>query len=343
MTNAIIRHKPWTESRKPKKFLAMRFQALGDLMITLPYLQSLREQIPGLQIDLLTRTNVSEVPKNLKLFEKVYSISGRNGKVQFLFSMLLIPYLLYQRYDIVIDLQNHRISKIIRKLLLPKAWSEFDRSSLILAGERTRLTINSLLISNSSISTNIELKNNLDVESKLRLNGWRNDNALIILNPAGAFTSRHWPIENYISFAKLWLVRNPSSQFVMLGVNSLKQKASRIKDQLGNQFIDLIEHTSMIEAFVIVKKASLMISEDSGLMHMSWVQGKPTIALFGSSPSYWASPLGEWSKCFNSADLPCGDCLHQECKFGDVHCLTRYSPEMIVEEGEALLKSLAIK
>src|SRR5882672_1039459 len=140
MTSEII-HKPWLESRKPEKILAIRFQAFGDLMITLPYLQSLKEQMPHLQIHLLTRNEVAEIRKNLKLFEKVFSIGGgRNAKLQFLLSVLLVPYLVWQRYDVVIDLQNHRISKIIRKLLQAKAWSEFDRSSRILAGERTRLT-----------------------------------------------------------------------------------------------------------------------------------------------------------------------------------------------------------
>jgi heptosyltransferase-2 len=343
MTSAIIRHKPWMESRKPKKILAMRFQALGDLMITLPYLQSLKEKIPGLQIDLLTRTNVSEIPKNLKLFERVYSIRGRTGKIQFLFSMLLMPYLLFQKYDVVIDLQNHRVSKIIRKLLRSKTWSEFDRSSKILAGERTRRTIDSLLISKSFISTNIQLKQNFNIEDKLKSNGWRNDYSLIILNPAGAFTSRNWPSENYILFVKLWLAKNPSTQFLMLGLGTLKPKADQLKKELDSYFIDLTGNTSMIEAFAIVKKASLILTEDSGLMHMAWVQGVSTIALFGSSPSYWSSPLGKWSRCFNSADLPCGDCYMQECKFGDVHCLTRYSPQMIVEEAEILLKSLASK
>jgi heptosyltransferase-2 len=340
MTNTIIRHKPWMESRMPKKILAMRFQALGDLMITFPYLQSLKESIPGLQIDLLTRANVSEIPKNLKLFEKVFSIRGKKGKIQFLFSMMLLPRLLMQKYDVVIDLQNHRISRIVVKLLNANAWSEFDRSSRILAGERTRHTIDALKISNAFIATNIELKNNLEVESKLKSNGWRSYDSLIVLNPAGAFTSRNWPIENYISFARLWLIQNPSTQFVMLGLNTMKAKADHTKKELNDYFIDLTGNTSTVEAFAIVKKSSLVLSEDSGLMHMAWVQGVPTIALFGSSPSYWASPIGEWSRCFNSADLPCGDCFKQECKFGDVRCLTRYSPEMIVEEAHKLLKSI---
>ncbi len=344
MRSEGIQCKPWVEKTNPKKVLAIRFQALGDLMITLPYLQSLKEQIPHLQIHLLTRSEVSEIPKNLILFEKVFSIGGgRNAKIQFLLSLLLVPYLLWQRYDVVIDLQNHRISKIIRKLLKAKAWSEFDRSSRILAGERTRLTIDALRVVQTTISTRLELKNNLRIENKLMENGWAGEKALIILNPAGAFTSRNWPMENYIVFAKLWLEHNPSSQFLILGVASLKSKADQLKNELGNDLIDLIGNTSIAEVFAIIKKSSLMLTEDSGLMHMSWVQGVPTLALFGSSPSYWSSPLGEWSRCFSSSDLPCGDCFLEECKFGDVHCLARFSPERIVEEVEILLKSLTIK
>ena len=245
-----------------------------------------------------------------------------------------------QRYDVVIDLQNHRISKIIRKLLSAKAWSEFDRSSRILAGDRTRLTIDALQIAQTTISTRLELKSNLNVENKLKASGWYGEKALIILNPAGAFTNRNWPLENYIAFSKLLLVRYPSSQFLILGLNSLKPKVDQMKNELGNNLIDLIGNTSMVEAFSIIKISSLMLTEDSGLMHMAWIQGVPTIALFGSSPSYWSSPLGEWSRCFNSADLSCGDCFLEECKFGDVHCLTRLSPERIVEEGVILLKSV---
>jgi len=320
--------------------LAIRFQALGDLMITLPYLQSLKDQTPELQIHLLTRREVSEIPKNLVLFEKVFSIGGgRNAKIQFLLSLLWVPYLLWQRYDIVIDLQNHRISKVIRRLLGAKAWSEFDRSSRILAGERTQRTINALLVSHTSISTRLALKNKLPVENKLKTYGWNTEKAIIILNPAGAFSSRQWPIENYITFAKLWLVRYPSSQFLILGLGSLRLKANALKNELANNLIDLIGLTSPVEAFAIIRRSSLMLTEDSGLMHMSWVQGVPTIALFGSSPSYWSSPLGSWSRCFNSSDLPCGDCFSETCKFGDVHCLTRLSPERVIEEAEVLLKS----
>lgn len=339
MNNVVVRSKAWNQKRMPHKILAIRFQAIGDLMITFPYLQSLKEQIPGIQIHLLTRNEVSEIPKNLALFEKVFSIGGgRSAKFQFIISLLLMPRLWWNQYDVVIDLQNHRISKIIRKLLWTKAWSEFDRSSKVLAGERTRHTIDALQIAQTTIATRIVIKNKLQVESKLKLMGWDGKKALIILNPAGAFVSRNWPLENYVAFSKLWKNRYPSSQLLILGTNALKAKARLLKNALAEDLLDMTGDTSLIEAFAIVRLSTLMLSEDSGLMHMSWTQGVPTIALFGSSPSYWASPLGDWSRCFNSADLPCGDCFSEECKFGDVHCLTRLTPEKVFAEAEDLLR-----
>jgi ADP-heptose:LPS heptosyltransferase len=78
------------------------------------------------------------------------------------------------------------------------------------------------------------------------------------------------------------------------------------------------------------------VTEDSGLMHMAWVSGTPTLALFGSSRADWSRPLGN-SRCLNSGDLECGACMEAECRFGDVRCLARYTPERIVGEAEDLL------
>jgi heptosyltransferase II len=341
MKHSAVQHKAWSKTTKPQRILAIRFQALGDLMITLPYLQSLKEQIPDAHIHLLTRREVREIPKNLVLFKKVISIAGgRNAKIQFGLSLLLIPYLWLQNYDVVIDLQNHRISRIIRKLLFARVWSEFDRSSKILAGQRAQLTIDALQIVPTTIATSLQLKKNSDVEGKLRSNGWDGKKKLIVLNPAGAFTNRNWSIESYILFSQLWIKRHPSSQFLILGLNSLKTKADYLKKILSHNLIDFTGSTSILEAFVMVKLSALMLTEDSGLMHMAWIQGVPTLALFGSSPSYWSAPMGGWSRCLNSADLPCGDCFANECKFGDVHCLTRFTPQRVIDEAESLLDSI---
>src|SRR6266487_1363144 len=135
--------KMWTKTTRPKRILAIRLQAMGDLVITLPYLQSLRKTLPAAtRLDLLTREEVESIPLNINLFDHVYSIGGgRNFKKQFALTWLMLPKILLKRYDVVLDLQNTLISKLVRKAVMPHAWSEFDKISPVPAGERTRLTI----------------------------------------------------------------------------------------------------------------------------------------------------------------------------------------------------------
>lgn len=327
----------------PRRVLAIRLQAMGDLVITLPYLQSLRNDLPAdMELDLLTREEVESIPKNIELFDHIYSIGGgRNWKKQLFFTYLLLPKLLSRRYDVVIDLQNNTLSKIVRKVLRPAAWSEFDRFASIPAGECTRLAIEATGLGQCKAESNFKLKNNDSYITKLlRENGWDGRSALVLLNPAAAFENRNWPIENYIVFAELWLEQFPFTQFLAIGTEFISTKANYLKQALGDQMINLVTKTTPAEAFALIQKIRFALSEDSGLMHMAWTSGIPTLALFGSTRSDRATPLGNHTMLLSSSDLACGNCMEAACKFGDNHCITRYSAEYVFGKAVLLMKSL---
>jgi len=317
----------------------MRFHALGDLMITLPYLASLKKNLPETSFALLTRKEFSAVPESLQLFAKVISFDDRrSGRIQLAKTLFRLPLLLAMRFDVVIDLQNNFSSRVLRKLLVPRAWSEFDRSSRKSAAERTRLCIAALALGDVKIEANLIQKETSRIQSLMK--DKFGSGKFVILNPGGAFSSRNWPLEEYTVFAQRWNAKFPDDRFVIIGLNSMKVKASSLKKVLGDKLIDLCGLTNQAEAFGLIRHAKLMLTEDGGLMHMAWVQGVPTLALFGSSPSYWSAPQGGWSVCLNSSDLPCGDCLLEVCKFNDNRCLTRYSGEMVFEKSLHLLSTV---
>jgi heptosyltransferase II len=323
----------------PCRVLAIRYQALGDVVITLPYLNSLKEKWPDLPIDFLTLEENVAIPKSLLIFDKVFSIGGgRNWKLQFIQSAFIIPRLWLYRYDVVLDLQNHLMSKMIRKCLMPKAWCEFDKTSPNSAGDRNLMTIKSIGLGEVNINPRFTTSiSQNEIHSILNASGWDGKSDLIVLNPAGFFSSRNWPAENYFQFAKEWLIIRPNSQFVFIGIERIKEKAGYLKQQLGDRVIDLTNQTTIAQAFSLLKKVALILTEDGGLMHMAWVQGIPTIALFGSSRADWSAPQGPWSVCLDSSDMECGPCMLEVCKFGDNRCLTRYSPTGVVEEAKRLL------
>lgn len=328
----------WKRNRLPRKILIIRLQAMGDVMITLPYLQYLRRQLPDhVLLDFLTREETASVPQSIQLFNQVYKVGGgRSFRKQCLYALAMLPALLWQRYDIVIDLQNNTLSQWLVKMMHPRAYTFFDRFSPIPAGERTRLTIESIGLGHIQADTKFVLKANMGIETLLKRNGWYEGHELVVLNPAGAFATRNWPVSYYIRFARLWLEQYTHTQFLLLGVGLIAAKAEAIKNELGPHVVNLVDKTSPAQAFALIQQARLVLSEDSGLMHMAWISGVPTLALFGATRSDWARPLGAHTTFLDSGDLACGNCMLQTCRYGDNRCLTRYTPEMVLYKALSL-------
>lgn len=323
----------------PKRILFIRLQAMGDVMITLPYILGVKKIMPDVEIDFLTREETKFVPDSIELFSQVHILrGGRSTRKQAWYALLLALILRKRKYDVVVDLQNNRISRIIMYLLSPASRSSFDRFSPVPAGVRTANAIEEALKVKVLPEFHFSLTDGKAAEDLLKDAGWNPGDMLVVLNPAGFFTTRNWPLDHYVKFARLWHDSYPTSRFLILGIDRIKGKAVYLQQQLGPLLINLVGKTSPADAFGIIQKVSLVISEDSGLMHMAWISGKATIALFGSSRSDWSRPLGDHSVCLNSADMECGECMQAECKFGDVRCLTRFTPEMVFEQAKGLLK-----
>jgi heptosyltransferase-2 len=336
----VAQAKKWGKERSPKRILVIRMQATGDVIITFPFVQLLKNEHPTSQIDLLTRETQVSIIKTLVAVTNVISFTNSHKRWKQLLALIIIlPRLLANRYDVVLDLQVNWYSRIIRQVLFPRAFTEFEKYTPLPAAERNWNAFErSGLLKNFTHPTLSFINNNSGTKI-LKQSGWNQLKDLIILNPAGAFKSRNWPLEKYIFFARIWAKKYPNSQFLILGINRVEAKASLLKKELGDNLINLVSKTSLPEAFEIIEKSKLVISEDSGLMHIAWALKIPTIALIGSTDKNRSSQPGKHLITLNSDDLPCGNCMKSDCIFGEVpSCLSRYSPEMILDLSEKLLE-----
>lgn len=334
-----IRARPWRGSVPPSRILAIRLQAMGDTVLTLPYLSALQRRLPDARLDLLTRQEVADGPRSVVLFDRVFVLGGaRDPRRQVLSLLRLVPSLWRRRYQVVIDLQRNRISRFARLLLSPSAWSEFDRFSPVLAGERTRLTIEAAGIGPLDVRADIRLREPELGLNKLVAAGWEPGAELVALNPAGAVPTRAWPIEAYAAFAHEFSARRAvPTQFVILGIPTVAEKAQRLRAALGRGLIDLVGQTTLPEAFAIIRTCSLMVSEDGGLMHAAWVLGVPTIGLFGASRSSWSRPHGSYTEVVQTCRRPDGTCLDGVCRESSPHCLAHLEPGAVVEVAVRLM------
>lgn len=331
-------------SFKPiKKILVIRLQATGDVLITLPYLQNLRSKLPAhVQLDFLTREETVSVPDQLTIFNNVFSLRGhRNTKLQFLSFLVLWPKLFFKRYDLLIDLQNHKLSKWIRLLLCVRSYSLFDKYSPKYAGERNKNTINALKLWQVEFSYLKDFKNYNKKELYQKFN-LKEEDQFVVINPAGAFETRNWSLDNYITFCELWQERvNQKAKFLILGVEGIRHKAEYLKTRLKSSLVNLVGQTEYYEAFYLMREAKLTLSEDSSLLHASYISGTPTIGILGSTRADWTNPKLSNTYFFTSEDLPCGNCMLVQCKYAEPKCLTRVTPLMVFEKSLSLIETLS--
>ncbi|HXX62403.1 MAG TPA: glycosyltransferase family 9 protein [Bacteroidota bacterium] len=330
---------PWTAAAPPSRILIMRFHAIGDVALTFPALSWLRKRWPESRLEFLTMAPAGESALSLPIFDDVIIEPSPEGKVERIRFALRAAHLLRSRkFDLIIDLQRNWVSRFIRRACMAPSYTEFERFTPVPAARSVLKALEDGGMHGASHHFPVPITMDALSAARARLDasGYVEGAKLIVLNPAGLWRTRNWPIENYVQLGRLWREREPV-QFMVLGTERIRAQAALFKRELGPNVIDFAGKTSLAEAFAIVRFADVIVTEDSGLMHMAWAAGVPVVALFGSSMHYRSSPEGKHVICLHSGDLPCGACMDPECRFADVHCLSRYRPDMVLEAAQALL------
>ena len=223
----------------------------------------------------------------------------------------------------------------------PLAWSEFDRYSPIPAAERVIRTVRDCGLEYASHDIPFPLGAGMVQSARCRLHeaGWDGSTRLAVFNPAGLFATRNWPLEHYVELYRLWSEREPVTVLV-LGTERVLERGEAIARRSGGRVINLAGQTTPGEAIALLRCSDIIVTEDSGLMHMAWAAGLPVVAMLGSTRSDWSAPGGERAVVFDSSDLECGCCMEPECRLGDVRCLVRRTPAEVLDAALGLLARL---
>ncbi|AUC16278.1 hypothetical protein BTO06_14470 [Tenacibaculum sp. SZ-18] len=342
MSKESLYSKPWKSKKTPKKILLIRYQALGDVFFTFPYISDLKSRYPEASFDLIVRKQYSDLPFKMKMFRGVYTVKRSESKWTRILSFVKVRLkLLFKRYDIVIDLQRNHYSRFIRKTFFPKAFTELERFSPKLASERYKEAIERLQLGTSQMDFSFakDYPKDPNMIQLLLDNGWKKNNKLILLNPAGAFVTRNWSIDNYVALIEKWSNNNPNSQFVILGIDRIKSKAEEIQRRGGEKVINLVGKTNVSQAYSIVLMCDLTLTEDSGLGHFSWLSYIPTLTMLGSTRSDNSAPIGAHTYFFDSSNLECGNCMLRECIHDEILCMEQIKVEDVYTEMQKLAEN----
>ena len=106
----------------------------------------------------------------------------------------------------------------------------------------------------------------------------------------------------------------------------------------GAPAVDLTGRTKLAQAVDLLSAASVVVANDSGLMHVAAALDLPVLALFGSSSAAFTPPLAARAVVVErqAGRLPCSPCFARECPLGHLDCLRGITPRQVFDEMLAL-------
>ncbi len=141
--------------------------------------------------------------------------------------------------------------------------------------------------------------------------------------------AKRWPAAYFAELGRalakagyhVWLIGSPNDAAVGGEIATLSADACT----------NLCGSTTLAEAIDIMSCAEVVVSNDSGLMHVAAALDKPLTAIFGSSSPRFTPPLSPRARVVK-LDLPCSPCFKRECPLGHLDCMRKLAPAQILEE-----------
>lgn len=153
---------------------------------------------------------------------------------------------------------------------------------------------------------------------------------LVALCPGAEYgPAKQWPAQHYAELANqkirdgwnVWIFGSAKDQAVSEQINQLTEH--RCHDFSGK--------TSLAEAIDLMSLVDVVVSNDSGLMHVAAALNKKLVAIYGSSDPKFTPPLNSDAKIIN-LNLECAPCFKRDCPLGHTNCLVNILPEKILAE-----------
>ncbi|MBN1929308.1 MAG: glycosyltransferase family 9 protein [Chlorobiaceae bacterium] len=316
-----------------RRVLVVRLSAIGDIVLTTPLLAELHRALPQARIDFCTKAPFAPlVASNPAVSSVVTPESITPGAA----------------YDLVVDLQNNRRSRaLIRKLRAGEVtrYHKKNWKKLLLV----QFKIN---VSDGYQSVVERYGEALDglapkVTAPCALHPSPEDRAfaassigkdgpvLAVCFGANHFTKRY-PLERFARVIEIVTAETPA-RVLLLGGKEDEPEAAKLKamlpDMARSRVLSLAGKASLMQSAALLASVDVVLTNDTGLMHIASAFGKKLFVIFGSSvKEFGFMPWGAEYELFETPGLKCRPCSHigrATCPKGHFRCMMEIAPERI--------------
>jgi len=322
--------------KKIRKIIFITLTNIGDVVLTLPSLDYLKEKFKEAKFTILSGQHSSILFSNDPRIKENISY---NKHASFNDKFALFNKLRKEKFDVIVDLRNTAFRWLAK--------ASFKNPYIIKIPDEIRhVRLKHLYTTKAAFGDNSGFKDvrpaplsiHIDKQSKDRAAqllhecGFSKDSDYIIVSPSARSKTKRWHKEGFINICNDLLKHY---QIILIGDKNDASVTQDINRHLGNRCIDLSGRTNLLEAITMIKEAKLIICNDSAISHFASYLNKPVIVLFGPTDE---NKYGSWSKhaVVVRKNTICSPCEGDDCK-NDQRCLKNISPQLVLDFAYGLL------
>jgi heptosyltransferase-2 len=335
---------------EPKNLLVRMPNWIGDLVMATPVLADLRNAFPEAKITAMCRKPIHELLMQDPSIDDLFSFTKWDQSFLRRESRDVIGSLLLGKFDVTILLTNSFSSAWIAwqaKIKRRIGYKDHGRRFLLTDPidkpkakmhqvDLYKKLLEPLGISRSKTTPKITLLEKEIEESKTLLyqRGYRKGERLIGINPGAAYGSaKCWPPEK---FRELGFLLAKEGWVLFFGDSTSSAMIKEITAEMPANVINLAGLTSLRELACLISDCDLLITNDSGPMHIGAALGTKLIALFGSTDEELTGPYQVENSVIRKK-VSCSPCFKRECPI-DFRCMKQIEVKEVFEKARDGLK-----
>jgi heptosyltransferase II len=317
---------------------------IGDALLAQPLFARLHELNPGLAIDVIAPPAVAPVLGRMPEVARAISVPFAHGALQLRERRRLAREVAAEGYDAAFVLPNSWKSALVpylariplrigfhgeaRYLLLNRR-HHLDKAKLPLMAERYAQLAEPIgsaphrPLHRSSLR--VDLANQANALSVLDLH---TDRPIVVMCPGAEYgPAKRWPPRHFATLAAQFAARG--RQVWLMGAPKDRDIATAIGVLAPGATVNLAGLTDLTHAIDLMALAEIVVTNDSGLMHVAAALDRPIAALYGSSSPDHTPPLSARAALARIA-IECSPCYQRECPLGHFRCMNDLTPELVL-------------
>lgn len=319
---------------KFNKVLIIRLSSLGDILLTTPFVRSLKNQYPKIKIDYIVREEYSDLLKLNPHLNKIFKFK-RDEKD----NLTTLAEIKNTNYDLIIDLQNNLRSKNIISNNNPQvvrfsknSWKKF----LLVNFKINKLKDEPKIpVRYAQIISGFQLDDKgldlfTDRTADDRIFGKEN---LIGFCPGARHYTKRWLKEYFIELGNK--LTKAGYTIVLFGGKIDKELCAEISKEIPSS-IDASNIDDILQTAADMKLCKAVVCNDSGLMHTTAAIGTKVIAIFGSTvKEFGFTPYNCNNLILENNSLTCRPCSHigrSSCPKNHFECMKLIKPDFVFEK-----------